>query len=191
VFLGKAVQTVNPPSGSVGLSQLSATGTPSSSTFLRGDNSWQSAGGTNTPYFQAKMSANQTPSNNVTTKVNFNTEILDSNNAYDTSNYRFTPQVAGKYSIYANVFTSSNTPTNLVKSILSIYKNGSEFTRSDSYFSNSLVDSAYFNVQGIVDLNGSTDYVEIFVNIQTGTGSGMYIYRTDNRCIFEGYKLVE
>jgi hypothetical protein len=148
-------------------------------------------GGTNTPYFQAKMSANQTPSNNVTTKVNFNTEILDSNNAYDTSNYRFTPQVAGKYSIYANVFTSSNTPTNLVKSILSIYKNGSEFTRSDSYFSNSLIDSAYFNVQGIVDLNGSTDYVEIFVNIQTGTGNGMYIYRTDNRCIFEGYKLVE
>jgi len=40
VFLGKAVQTVNPPSGSVGLSQLSATGTKSSSTFLRGDNTF-------------------------------------------------------------------------------------------------------------------------------------------------------
>jgi hypothetical protein len=40
VFLGKAVQTVNPPAGSVGISQLSATGTPSASTFLRGDNSF-------------------------------------------------------------------------------------------------------------------------------------------------------
>lgn len=45
VFLGKAVQTVNPPAGSVGISQLSATGTPSASTFLRGDNSFASAGG--------------------------------------------------------------------------------------------------------------------------------------------------
>ena len=65
VFLGKAVQTVNPGAGSVGTSQLatdavtnvkvaddaigvaelSATGTASSSTFLRGDNSWQDPGG--------------------------------------------------------------------------------------------------------------------------------------------------
>jgi hypothetical protein len=50
VFLGKAVQTVNPPAGSVGASQiadgsialgkLSATGTKDSTTFLRGDNSF-------------------------------------------------------------------------------------------------------------------------------------------------------
>jgi hypothetical protein len=41
VFLGKAVQTVNPPSGSVGLSQLTATGTKDATTFLRGDNTFQ------------------------------------------------------------------------------------------------------------------------------------------------------
>ena len=40
VYLGKAVGTVNPPTGSVGLAQLSASGTKSSSTFLRGDNSF-------------------------------------------------------------------------------------------------------------------------------------------------------
>jgi len=40
VFLGKAVQTVNSPSGSVGISQLSATGTKDATTFLRGDNSF-------------------------------------------------------------------------------------------------------------------------------------------------------
>jgi hypothetical protein len=50
VFLGKAVQTVNPPSGSVGASQisdgsialgkLSATGTKDATTFLRGDNTF-------------------------------------------------------------------------------------------------------------------------------------------------------
>ena len=45
VFLGKAVQTVNPSQDSVGLNQLNATGTPSSSNFLRGDNSWAAPGG--------------------------------------------------------------------------------------------------------------------------------------------------
>jgi hypothetical protein len=44
VFLGKAVQTVNPPNGSVGISQLSATGTKDSTTFLRGDNTFAAAG---------------------------------------------------------------------------------------------------------------------------------------------------
>jgi len=44
IFLGKAVQTVNPPAGSVGLSQLSATGTKDSTTFLRGDNTFAQAG---------------------------------------------------------------------------------------------------------------------------------------------------
>jgi hypothetical protein len=41
VYLGKAVQTVNPPNASVGLSQLTATGTKDATTFLRGDNSFQ------------------------------------------------------------------------------------------------------------------------------------------------------
>ena len=44
IFLGKAVQTVNPPAGSVGISQLSATGTKDSTTFLRGDNTFAQAG---------------------------------------------------------------------------------------------------------------------------------------------------
>tara|TARA_A100001234_G_scaffold214108_1_gene217386 strand:- start:956 stop:1777 length:822 start_codon:yes stop_codon:yes gene_type:complete len=45
IYLGRAVGTINPASGSVGLAQLSATGTKNSSTFLRGDNSFAEAGG--------------------------------------------------------------------------------------------------------------------------------------------------
>jgi hypothetical protein len=40
VYLGKAVGTLNPGTGSVGLAQLSASGTKNSTTFLRGDNSF-------------------------------------------------------------------------------------------------------------------------------------------------------
>ena len=45
VFLGSAVGTINPANGSVGISQLSATGTKDATTFLRGDNSFAQAGG--------------------------------------------------------------------------------------------------------------------------------------------------
>jgi len=67
VFLGKAVQTVNPPNGSVGASQisdgsialakLSATGTKDATTFLRGDNTFASAGLTEVD--QWKLTADQ------------------------------------------------------------------------------------------------------------------------------------
>ena len=47
VFIGKAVQTVTPASGSVTLDMLSATGTKDATTFLRGDNTFvEVSGGT-------------------------------------------------------------------------------------------------------------------------------------------------
>jgi len=74
VFLGKAVQTVNPPSGSVGLSQLSATGTPSSSTFLRGDNTFASAGITMAQMWRINASTTAT---STLTDLTANWEIAD------------------------------------------------------------------------------------------------------------------
>src|SRR6056300_1792706 len=83
--------------GTVGLADLSATGTKDATTFLRGDNTFASAGGANTPAFQATMSGNQNISTGTATKVQFDTEDFDTNSKYDHStNYRFTPTVAGK-----------------------------------------------------------------------------------------------
>src|SRR6056300_1281363 len=67
VFLGKAVQTINPPSGSVGISQLSATGTKNSTTFLRGDNTFD------TPSVASLSTASgSAPSYSARAWVNFN-----------------------------------------------------------------------------------------------------------------------
>jgi hypothetical protein len=43
-YLSTTTQSITPSQGTVGLAQLSATGTPSSNTFLRGDNTWAAAG---------------------------------------------------------------------------------------------------------------------------------------------------
>jgi len=44
VYLGRAVGTINPASGSVGTGELSATGTKDATTFLRGDNTFAESG---------------------------------------------------------------------------------------------------------------------------------------------------
>lgn len=43
-YMSTTLQSIAPGQGSVGPLQLSATGSPSSSTFLRGDNTWSAAG---------------------------------------------------------------------------------------------------------------------------------------------------
>lgn len=49
--LGVAGIPNTPSAASVGISALSATGTPSSSTFLRGDNTWAAAGAINNIFY--------------------------------------------------------------------------------------------------------------------------------------------
>ena len=81
------------------LAKLSATGTKDATTFLRGDNTFASvAGGTNTPAFLATMEA-QSVSNDTYTVLAFNTEVVDTDSAYDNSTYTFTVP-SGKAGLY-------------------------------------------------------------------------------------------
>ena len=115
----------------------------------------------NYPAFHAK-SGGQSISNATITKVIFETEVLDTDNCYDTSTGRFTPNVAGKYLVY--VICGISTGTDFDAFNMRIYKNGSEihlsFGRSEYYESSSL--------SMIVDMNGSTDYLEAYVYHQQG-----------------------
>ena len=105
------------------------------------------------PAFSATSSGGQSFSNGTFTKVQINTKVFDTNNNFDsTTNYRFTPTVAGYYQVNSNWFISSV----INGSAISIYKNGSEtfrgFTGSAQYYVGSC----------LVFLNGSTDYIELW-----------------------------
>ena len=116
----------------------------------------------NGPAFSAYLSSTQTLSSSTWTKVTFQTEEFDTNSNYDNStNYRFTPTVAGYYQISSFVQVNSSNTTIWI----SIYKNGSTFKQMGN--------SGAANVgsnggSALVYLNGSTDYVEIYANIGTG-----------------------
>ena len=188
VYLGKAVQTVNPPNGSVGLSQLSATGTKDATTFLRGDNTFASAGGTMTPAFEASMSAEQNPTDDVITKVDFDTEVFDTAGAYDHStNQRFTVPSgqAGKYFFYCYSTLGSSNSNALVDVKLFFYKNGSASGKRSLYVGGDT--AIHLSLTNVFDLSVG-DYIEVYagVNISSGT---VEIRQTDSS--FGAYKIIE
>jgi hypothetical protein len=120
----------------------------------------------NGPAFSAYAGTGTTVATATFTKVLFDTEEFDTNNNYASS--RFTPTVAGYYQISAGFnSTSGTTGTN---NLIMIYKNGA-WTRTGS----TSVGGTYFTISNLVYLNGSTDYVEIYlfqnsgVNFVTGT----------------------
>ncbi len=115
------------------------------------------------PAAGAYLTANQSVSSGAATKITLDNEEFDTNSNYDpTTNYRFTPTVAGYYQINA-ALTSSSACT---AAIIYVYKNGSEFKRGTR--ANQVAGTLGINISCIVSMNGSTDYIEIFGAVVDG-----------------------
>ena len=131
----------------------------------------------NMPAFGAVPNTTQSISANSFTKVNYATELFDTNNNFASS--RFTPTVAGYYQINAgfNIQVSSSGTV-----IISFFKNAGEFCRGSQIVTtsnNNLVPVASF----LIYLNGTTDYVETFAYC---SGTGGTITGGTNECCFNG-----
>jgi len=151
-------------------------------------------GGANTPAFEAYLSADQSVSDATNTKVAYNVEHFDTDNAYDNStNYRFTPQTSGKYFVYANVNCYAG-DSNLKKAKAYIYKNGSAIKVIQFNFSNNYARQMHTMVSSVIDMNGSSDYIEIFGQVDSNSGSGQLFGGNtsagQDRAFFGAYKLI-
>jgi hypothetical protein len=136
------------------------------------------------PAFSASLSAGQTITASTFTKVACNSEAWDTASCYDnTTNYRFTPNVAGYYTI--NFTGSVLASTSLSRVIFSIYKNGNSLGRQVDV-SASLGALAMFSGGSLVYFNGSTDYVELYVFL-TGTGTLTTGSNDANTTYFQGF----
>jgi hypothetical protein len=112
------------------------------------------------PSFSAYLNSTQAFTAGVWTKVQLNAEEWDTNNNFDsTTNYRFTPTVAGYYQINCEAASVSSTFSGT--NYLGIYKNGSLYRYSviSTYGMPVLSSMVYFN--------GSTDYIELYTNLGT------------------------
>ena len=139
----------------------------------------------NTPAFFVQKSSAQTITQNSTTKLTFDTEIYDTDNAFASD--KFTPGVAGKYVLYLNCMIQNLTAGAYIQVYL--YKNGSEYqsvpVAINIHDASSTSDGwASYNIS--VDAN-TTDYFEAYVrhNASASKDTG-----TKNRCFFGGYRLL-
>jgi hypothetical protein len=117
----------------------------------------------NGPAFSAYAGSNQSISASTFTKVQCNTEEFDTNSNYNTTDYRFTPTVAGYYQITVGcAFTTTQT----AELLSTVYKNGSRFKTVFDMEATSW--GSYGTV--LVYANGTTDYFEFFIySASTGT----------------------
>ena len=155
------------------------------------------AGADNKPSFSAFMNAHQSVSHNSATKLQFNTEISDSDSAYDhTSNYRFTVPSGkgGLYMIGYAIKPNSNAETS--ECLVKIYVNGSDSTANKSQVlqyndANKQNYSLNMSAGSLIQLAAS-DYVEIYASIYTDGGpSGTLQFRGDSylKSWFYGYRV--
>ena len=120
----------------------------------------------NGPAFSATKPNDQNISAGVWTKVIFDTERFDTDSCYDnTTNYRFTPTVAGYYHVDIELLFAASSGAGAYG--ITIYKNGSQYISAYRYAGGASY-GASGNVTGLVYCNGTTDYIEAY-GLYTGT----------------------
>lgn len=131
------------------------------------------------PAFSAYATATQTISGGTFTKVTLGLEDFDTNNNFASST--FTPTVAGYYQINCTVFVEATTITRI---IANLYKNGASLERLQDI---GVTGSNTAGVTGsmVVYMNGSTDYLELYI-YATGTGTFNMNGATDRNCRLNG-----
>jgi len=144
----------------------------------------------NTPAFEAYLSSDQSITDATFTKIQINTEILDSDGNYDNStNYRFTPTTAGKYYVYSNATAYSTVNNTLDNMQLAIYKNGTIYKTQELTIGNQETRRETMSIGAIIDFNGSSDYVELFAycDVDSGTPTIESAFKCTN---FGAYKII-
>jgi hypothetical protein len=149
-------------SGEIEFQSAGVTKAGVNATGLTGDGSQLTglpAAGTG-PAFSAYMingSAGVSVTSGGFTKIVLDTEEYDTNSNFDTSNYRFTPTVAGYYQINTGVTMAA--PDTGAAAYL--YKNGAGYQWGSSRGTANMFPTA--TTTTLVYMNGSTDYLELYI----------------------------
>ena len=177
VYLGKAVQTVNPPNASVGASQIvdaSITSGKLASGVLP----------TNTPSFSMTKNATQGTSANSWQLITWQVSNFDTDSGVDLSNNKYVIPTgkAGKYFLTLQVsFDYAH------RFILGIYKNGTSFREFDSYGSSG---ETTFCWNVALDLAAGDELKAYYYSV-TATGNIRFENSTGSQLTrFEGFKLI-
>jgi len=175
ISIGESGDTVSIPSGATFNVAGSTSGLPD-----------------NTPSFFVFRSGNQNISDATTTKVEFNSEVFDTDNAYDSStNYRFTVPSgeAGKYHFSYSVSCHALAASELEIADIYFYKNGSAVNEQSLDFRSNPVRRICATNSIILDLSVG-DYVEVYGKIDDASSTPKFDGESTYTTYFQGFKLV-
>jgi len=145
----------------------------------------------NTPGFAVRLTSDQTVSSDSVTKIQLNSEVYDTDSAFDnSSNYRFTVPSgqAGKYYFYAQVYGSSDTGDDVTEVNILIYKNGTNQGFAGTFINDKMGYSVA--VKSITLDLSEGDYIEFYGKITISSGTPVFkgqSTRFDTHAL--GYKL--
>lgn len=144
---------------------------------------------TTTSAFKAYRNTTQSITAVTHTKVQLNTENYDYDGTFDsTTNYRHTPTTAGKYLYFGTVLFL--TPTDGAQLIPEPYKNGAVVSQTTISASGTAAHA--INYIALIEMNGTTDYVELYVyrdntgNIGSASGGVVSEFSCHMGCIYVG-----
>jgi hypothetical protein len=168
-------------SGTISASRL-GSGTADATTFLRGDNTFASAGESNVPAFWSyQITSGTSVPNTTATKITNLSDYIDTNSAFASSRFTVPSGQAGKYVFYGSIQFGSSI-TCLAGFGLNGTANPSFLGGYDTYFEfgseKSVSNSIMFNLS-------VGDYVELFAYQTSGSTQTTSLGRTR----FFGYKL--
>jgi hypothetical protein len=145
-------------------------------------------GGVNTPAFQVLLGSAQSIPNDSFTKIQFNTESIDTDSAFDSStNYRFTVP-SGEAGNYLFSYGIQFLAFNAVRCLASLRKNGTEVQQSELNDHTSS-DNATINASVMLPLV-ATDYIELFVYQNSGSSNNIRGSTTEAFTYLSGFKLI-
>jgi len=126
----------------------------------------------NMPAFSAYGTAgnNQVISSATDTKVILNATHFDTASCFNTSTYRFTPNVAGYYQFSGEFEIYSGSTVSSVE--ISLFKNGTIYSRGTNLLINS--NESFVSVNRLIYMNGSTDYIELYARVTSGGTITLY-----------------
>jgi len=148
------------------------------------------AGGVNTPAFEAYITGgDQAITHDTSTKVTFNAKVYDTNSDFNTSTNRFTPTVAGRYLVYTDINCQADI-AQLNRFTVEIRKNGSSNKYLSNYFNNNPARISHLSVCQAIDMNGSSDYLEIWVKLEYASSGNLFVTNGSARSGFGAYKII-
>jgi len=124
--------------------------------------------GIKNPVFCYVQSAPQSITAASETKVSLDTPVFDNFSYWNSTSKRWIPQVAGYYQVNGSVMIANNPSLangNVVYCI--VYKNGSNYARGNIISPDSS-NNAQSTTSCIVNMNGTSDYLELYVYSESG-----------------------